>query len=523
MKTAIDFYSGIGGWTLGMKLSGIEHLNSFEWWDEANDTHNINFNTTNKEIDIRKLDIKRDLKFKKKIDFIVGSPPCTQFSLSNRGGSGDIKDGLVDIYKFLEVIDFLKPKYWAMENVPRVTSILENELNHGTLKKFKKLVKIITVVDSSEYGLPQSRKRMIAGDFPISLFESYKTKISPKTLGDVLNSLNKKTVIDPNYGYKIDINTITECENEPDLTPSELRINRDSKENHPIYNKMSFPDRIDRPSRTITATCTRISRESIIIKSNSGYRRLNVRERGVIQGFPVTYQFYGKSITSKFKMIGNAIPPILTYYLFQSMLEIPLSKLKTPLNSFYTHKKPQKKSIENNFISVNEKKYSKLRKFQFVIPGLRFGSGVRFELSNSISNGIINWSIKFVYGNSKNIYIIPLNNLTIKKTSNIFTQKQLKILEIHLKEFRENFNKINSEHLQNLWSDSKTEFEVFKIIDFIGKCIIDSSKVIEIPVEKALIILNEIIENPNKKILNHVNLMIIGLYFLSKINKEIME
>jgi DNA (cytosine-5)-methyltransferase 1 len=450
MKTAIDFYSGIGGWTLGMKLSGIEHLHSFEWWDEANETHNINFNTTTKEIDIRKLNVKTDLKFKKKIDFIVGSPPCTQFSLSNRGGSGDIKDGLVDIHKFLEVIDYLKPKYWVMENVPRVAGILENELNDGVLKKYKKLVKVITVVDSSEYGLPQSRERMISGDFPLSLFESYKSKISTKTLGDVLKLLNKKTVIDPNYGYKIDKNTITECENEPDLTASELRINRDSKENHPIYNKMSFPDRVDRPSRTITATCTRISRESIIIESNSGYRRLNVRERGVLQGFPITYQFYGKSINSKFKMIGNAIPPILTYYLFQSMLETPLSKLKTPHNSVYNHKKPQKKSIENNLISISQKKYSKSRKFQFVIPGLRFGSGVRFELSNSISNDLLCWSIKFFYGSSKNIYVLPLNDLTLKKTSSILTEKQIKIFEPHLKEFREKFYRLNSEYLQNL-------------------------------------------------------------------------
>ena len=29
---------------------------------------------------------------------------------------------------------------------------------------------------------------------------------------------------------------------------------------------MSFPDILDKPSRTITSTCTRVSRESIIVK-----------------------------------------------------------------------------------------------------------------------------------------------------------------------------------------------------------------------------------------------------------------
>ena len=64
-----------------------------------------------------------------------------------------------------------------------------------------------------------------------------------------------------------------------------------------------------------------------------GYRRLNVRERGVIQGFPITYQFYGKTLNAKFKMIGNAVPPVLTYYIFQSMLEVSVKELVLHNNS----------------------------------------------------------------------------------------------------------------------------------------------------------------------------------------------
>ena len=103
MKNAIDLYSGIGGWTLGMKLSGINNVTSYEWWNEANQTHNLNFHTNHKEINIRKINVENDLNFDQEIDFVVGSPPCTQFSLANRGGNGNIEDGLVDIYKFLEV------------------------------------------------------------------------------------------------------------------------------------------------------------------------------------------------------------------------------------------------------------------------------------------------------------------------------------------------------------------------------------------------------------------------------------
>ncbi len=264
---SIDLYSGIGGWTLGMKLSNINNIASYEWWHEANQTHNFNFETTHREIDIRKIDVKH-LSFDKNIDFVVGSPPCTQFSYANKGGNGDISDGLVDISKFLEVVNYLKPKYWAMENVPRVAGILEKEIEKGgALHKFKHLVKVIKVVDSADYGVPQNRKRMIAGNFPVDLFDSYKTKITQVTLGEVLSSLSKKIVTDPNYGYQINRNEVTELENEASLTPQEERINRDAKTYHPIYNNMSFPDKLNRPSRTVTATCTRVSRESIIVEA----------------------------------------------------------------------------------------------------------------------------------------------------------------------------------------------------------------------------------------------------------------
>ena len=43
------------------------------------------------------------------------------------------------------------------------------------------------------------------------------------------------------------------------LNPEEERMNRDMKINHPIYNRMSFPEDESQPARTITATCTRVS------------------------------------------------------------------------------------------------------------------------------------------------------------------------------------------------------------------------------------------------------------------------
>jgi DNA (cytosine-5)-methyltransferase 1 len=520
-KKAIDLYSGIGGWTLGMKLAGIKNVASYEWWEEANRTHNYNFNTDHNQINIREINVKQDLKFGEKIDFVVGSPPCTQFSFANKGGNGNIQDGLIDIYKFLEVVDYLKPKYWAMENVPRVASILEKELNEGSLVKFKHLVKIITVVDCSDYGVPQSRKRMIAGNFPFELFESYKRTTSKKTLGSVIKALKAETIIDPNYGYKEKKKNVTELENECDLTPEEERINRDSKTFHAIYNKMSFPEKLDKPSRTITATCTRVSRESVIIESEKGYRRLNVREKGVIQGFPITYQFYGKTLSSKFKMIGNAVPPVLTYFIFQSMLETKLADLKLPSESKYVHLKPKQPIIKSN-LSLPVRKYSDSRRFQSAIPNLRFGSGVRFELSNISEDSNLNWSFKFFYGNSKSIRTVVLDKKLKEQLGKIVNTTHNHVFTDCSEKISKNYKNFKSDAIQELWTSSDSNCEVFNFVDDVGKCI-------ETIVKKASFdciddsLLEKIVKEKNKKLTENQEKIIAGFYFLSVLNSKIFK
>ena len=519
MSNAIDLYSGIGGWTLGMKLSGINNVASYEWWHEANQTHNFNFGTNHKEIDIRKINVKTDLNFSEPIDFVVGSPPCTQFSMANRGGNGNIADGLVDIYKFLEVVEELKPKYWAMENVPRVAKILQQELSGGSLQRFKNLVTVIEVVDSADFGVPQNRKRMIAGNFPFTLLSSYKTKIEQKTLGEVLTTLNQKEITDPNYGYVISRDEVSELENEADLTQEEARINKDSKSYHPIYNGMSFPEKLDRPSRTVTATCTRVSRESIIVESDTGYRRVNVRERGVLQGFPITYQFYGRTLNAKFKMIGNAVPPVLTYYIFQSMLEVPVKEVVPPSKSTYYHAKPAYKPFKSK-LGVPQRKYPAKRKFQFAVPNLRFGSGVRFELSNYPIADQPEWSFKFYYGNSKNIKKVELNSDIRKALSPVLNTTKNHIFTEQLERIASRFEDYDSKNLQETWVSSKSNNEVFDFLDEVGKAV---SEIIENADFRDIkpTLITSILDEKSKKILENQESLLTGFYFLSSLNNKL--
>jgi DNA (cytosine-5)-methyltransferase 1 len=463
--TAIDLYSGIGGWSLGFEIAGIAITDSYEWWEPANNTHQSNLGVNAHQVDIRELSLS-DLP--KKIDFVIGSPPCTQFSYSNRGGSGDVADGLQDIKKFLSVVQHTKPKFWAMENVPRVASILKKELSDGgELEDYADVINpsMVYVYDFSEFGLPQRRKRCIAGNFNSELLESYKSKLKKRTLGDVITALSKSKIHDPNYLLARTNNSISELEREEPLNWEELRYNREAKTHHTIYNNMEFPDPIEKSVRTVTATCTRVSRESIVIADDDNCRRLSVRERGCLQGFPITYEFLGRSYSAKLKMIGNAIPPVFTYYLANAMLEITSEKL-VPLDQVAFEFPVPTLLAELTKPDKAGRTYPQKRSFRFAIHNLRFKSGTRFELTNSKGEG--SWSTSFYFGDSKRILSLQLDKALHNRIEKYLRETNSKFVEKLVRKVERRLPIIDQKELQSVWTKQVKGKHPFHVLDELG-------------------------------------------------------
>lgn len=375
-----DFYAGAGGWTLGLSLAGHEAAFSAEIWKTANAVRAWNFGETARETDIRALD-HRDVP---DCELIVGSPPCTQFSYANRGGNGDIADGLEDVRSYLRIVRAKNPRYWVMENVPRLTGILQSELAEGgSLAEFAGLFETVDDFDMSEWGVPQRRRRCIAGRYPRDFLLSLRGRRAP-TLGEVVAAVAEGR--DAVWG------TETEAtDNDPGLplTWEEARINEEKKRNHPIYNDMAFPDDPDRTARTVTATCTKVSRESIVVPCAEGYRLLSVRESAAIQSFPLGYQFPSKGRSDRIKMAGNAIPPLFTY-----MVGLAVSGRRVPdvLPAFVPAGGTAPDAPRESPVRRAGKKG---RAFRAAIPGLRFKSGMSFELRNGASG----WEVNFNAGN----------------------------------------------------------------------------------------------------------------------------
>lgn len=177
----IDIFAGCGGLSLGLYNAGwkgifaieknrmafktLEHnligkKNHFEWpsWLPVTE-HDIN--------DILE-DYKDELgKLKGEVDLVAGGPPCQGFSLAGRRNEKDERNKLVDSY--IEFISLVKPKILFFENVKGFTIGFKNKNSRGepysnyVADELRKLGYSIyaKIVDFSEFGIPQKRKRFI--------------------------------------------------------------------------------------------------------------------------------------------------------------------------------------------------------------------------------------------------------------------------------------------------------------------------------------------------------------------------
>lgn len=103
---------------------------------------------------------------KQKIDVIMATPPCQGMSTAGKQDKFDVRNDLF-LYA-IKLIKDVKPDYFIFENVPgfMTTSILYNEEPRIIPDVIKDLLRTtytmsFNIVDTQDYGVPQSRTRMI--------------------------------------------------------------------------------------------------------------------------------------------------------------------------------------------------------------------------------------------------------------------------------------------------------------------------------------------------------------------------
>lgn len=373
--TVLDFFCGAGGFSEGFRQEGFTILGGFDHWRPAIETFALNFGVGVQQVEI--LDFSRSIAAIEQlddVDVLLGSPPCVNFSSSNRSGKADKTLGIELTKAFLKVVAVKKwkpnsrLKAWFMENVPRSLEHLPGAFTFTDLDLTEWAMsvgidpsgKAITlsgnqfVLNSADYGAPQVRLRAITGEIVKTgeMVEPDKThsnvplsQLPPwRTLGSVIDSLpspntalRRGSVRDPLYNQlTIDVGSLTDHFYDTGIFEVDWRTSQYLKTNHPYMGRMSFPEDSDRPSRTVTATKIGSSREALVLASernlngNGQYRTPTVREAACLMGFPISYQFYGSEGT-KWRLVGNAVSPNLS----RALARVVLRTMNRP-----THNEP---------------------------------------------------------------------------------------------------------------------------------------------------------------------------------------
>src|SRR5688572_7112762 len=182
----IDFFSGAGGWSEGLRQQGFDIVMGIDNWRPAVETHNINHGLQDAPYDVLSLEGDVDTTIEKFPDteIIVGSPPCISFSMSNKAGKADKSLGIKLIEAYLRFVAVKKHKRrsilqaWYMENVPNSRNFVQKTYTFADLnlsawaKRNGNNPKAVAlnvqdnggVLCAADYGSPQSRERFVCGE-----------------------------------------------------------------------------------------------------------------------------------------------------------------------------------------------------------------------------------------------------------------------------------------------------------------------------------------------------------------------
>ncbi|EHL2501961.1 DNA cytosine methyltransferase [Enterococcus faecalis] len=443
----VDLFCGGGGFSEGFHQAGFEIVRAFDIWEPALLTHNKNHPSNVEPIaikyDIYELSILPDEEFEKIVpdtEIIIGSPPCVAFSNSNRSGKADKTLGILLLKSYLRIVarkKFKKNsmlKYWILENVKNIKNYIQESYTMEELGLTGDEVLHINLNSSGiynvkYYGVPSNRERFICGEFPAPKKTLDKDFVTLKTVKTSLGlPKDKKEVVitDPNYDFKMLGNEVTDHHYIKEIPEFEWSKAKRQKLDKGYMGKMSFPENEEKPSRTIMATMSASSRESMIFPYKNGrYRYPTIRELATCMSFPIDYRFYGESDSVKYKLVGNAVPPKFSFALADAIRQ---QDHLTISNTF-----KRKTFFDDDFYNLNgvnfedkkEKPKREKARFKYHVPYLIINR-FRTELQNYESHdGKILWKTEIHKGQGKDAKVYS----NFKAQISFLDQKRRDVLE----------------------------------------------------------------------------------------------
>ena len=373
--TFLDVFSGCGGLSYGLEMAGLECLAAIDFNAHAINTFNLNHQ--------KKVGLQKDLNElkpsqlsqiigSKKIDIIVGGPPCQGFSTARNQGGANFGKKLVhdprrDLYlRFLEYVEYFNPDMFVMENVLGIKKAASGIYFTKIQEKCRSINYVVVPIEINcwEFGVPQKRIRQlfigtrVGNPLFMPLVYLKKTHYYKKhelrsnlepfiSLGEAIfdlppltaNSGQIKSQYDlerrqkhiTEYGeryvnnemnaFKVNELTwhVSRPHNDRDLRDfKRLREGENSKSAiargvvmETPYSMESFADKYKRQSGEdlCSTIVAHLQKDGLMFIHPNQNRSLTPREAARIQSFPDSFLFSGQR-GNVYQQIGNAVPPL---------------------------------------------------------------------------------------------------------------------------------------------------------------------------------------------------------------------
>jgi DNA (cytosine-5)-methyltransferase 1 len=364
--SVVDLFAGVGGFSQGFLRANRENHDfrfALKLLVDSDPTASYSFKKNFPQIpywtkDIGKLTGEELLKLLKiktgELDFLIGGPPCQGFSPSGKRWLEDNRNGLIS--RFIDLTQQIRPKCAIIENVPMALSAYEKIFSEEIQNAFKGYVVKATVLNASEFGVPQIRKRAfivaIRDDLGISQIGF------PKGDYDVLdvgNDMHKKANAHQNFisvgeaigdlpplkaGQSVDgeaYANMPESEYQEDRRKGAIAVFNHTARLHskeflkkigpirPGKGNADLPDGERFSDNYFSQAYARLHAKGIGYTITANFRNpgsgrfthyrdkrsITVREAARLQSFDDRFIFHGYE-TDQERHVGNAVPPLLS-------------------------------------------------------------------------------------------------------------------------------------------------------------------------------------------------------------------
>lgn len=420
----ISLFAGCGGLDLGFEKAGFNIVWANEFDKSIHPTYRLNHpNTILNTSDIREL-TEKDIP---DCDGIIGGPPCQAWS--EGGKQLGIEDPRGQLFlDYIRIVKYKKPKFFLIENVQGILDDKHKE----SLSYFMNIIReagyriSYELLNAADYKIPQDRFRVffigIRNDLsnkyvfpnavcsaPITLKQAIGDITEPpcfycdkKVEGDNPNRMNHDVYTGPYDAKYMARNRVRGW----DETSYTMQAQARNAPLHPQAPKMVF---ISSSKRMFAKGFEHL------------YRRLSVRECARIQTFPDNFRFIYNDVKDGYKMVGNAVPPRLAWYLaiqikkaFSDVITLDVLERKESHQQSFNLIDIQKIANENNLLVHDNVKFILNSENHIIKDGISVDKSKRVLLCLVKSDNVeryIDQSAKIYYTGKRFPATIALNKL----------------------------------------------------------------------------------------------------------------